>query len=154
MQTIMSDAGVAVPAPPAVLAVSGESPARARAAATALSTHLCAQKAGSDLLLVVGETDAWLEAGATEVRVSFDSGTMRHRRKGGQNELLGRAVGVKADRKPRIWDATEFTAIRTPIGIIDADSVRGRLVASGWRTKRPMTSSEAAEAAAEASAPG
>ena len=57
MQTIMSDAA---PAPPAVLAVPGESPARARAAAAALSAHLCAQKADSDLLLVVGETDAWL----------------------------------------------------------------------------------------------
>ena len=106
MQTIMSDAGVAVPAPPAVLAVSGESPARARAAAAALSTELCGQKKGTELLLVVGETDAWLEADGTEVRVSFDSATMHHRRKGGQNELLGRAVGVKADRKPRVWDAT------------------------------------------------
>ena len=106
MQTIMSDVGVAVPAPPAVLAVSGESPARARAAAAALSTELCAQKAETNLLLVVGETDAWLEVDGTEVRVSFDSATMRHRRRGGQNELLGRAVGVKADRKPRVWDAT------------------------------------------------
>ena len=91
---------------PAVLAVSGESPARARAAAAALSTELCGQKKGTELLLVVGETDAWLEADGTEVRVSFDSATMHHRRKGGQNELLGRAVGVKADRKPRVWDAT------------------------------------------------
>ena len=106
MQTIMSGAGVAVPAPPAVLAVSGESPARARAAAAALSTELCGQKKGRELLLVVGETDAWLEADGTEVRVSFDSATMHHRRRGGQNELLGRAVGVKADRKPRVWDAT------------------------------------------------
>ena len=91
MQTIMSDAGFAVPRPPAVLAVSGESRARARAAAAALSTELCAQKTGTNLLLVVGETDAWLEVDGTEVRVSFDSATMRHRRRGGQNELLGRS---------------------------------------------------------------
>ena len=106
MQTIMTDVGITELAPPTVLAVSGESPARARAAAAALSTELRAHNTGTDLLLVVGETDAWLEADDTEVRVSFDSATMRHRRKGGQNELLGRAVGVKADRKPRIWDAT------------------------------------------------
>ena len=68
--------------------------------------NCAAKKKGTELLLVVGETDAWLEADGTEVRVSFDSATMRHRRKGGQNELLGRAVGVKADRKPRVWDAT------------------------------------------------
>ena len=106
MQIIMTDVLVAVPAPLAVLAVSGESPARARAAAAVLRAELRAQNTGTDLLLVVGETDAWLQADDTEVRVSFDSATMRHRRKGGQNELLGRAVGVKADRKPRVWDAT------------------------------------------------
>ncbi|MBM13433.1 MAG: hypothetical protein CME57_02555, partial [Halieaceae bacterium] len=106
MQTIMSEASVAVPAPPAVLAVSGESPARARAAAAALNVPLCLEKTSTEPLLVVGETDAWLELDGTEVRLSFDSATMRHRRRGGQNELLGRAVGVKADRKPRIWDAT------------------------------------------------
>ena len=46
MQTIMTGADVAVPAPPAVLAVSGESPARARAAAAALSAELRGQKEG------------------------------------------------------------------------------------------------------------
>lgn len=106
MQTIMSDPDFEAPLAPAVLPVLGESPARARAAAAALSAPLCAGRTSTELLLVVGETDAWLEVDGTEVRVSFDSATMRHRRRGGHNELLGRAVGVRASHKPRVWDAT------------------------------------------------
>lgn len=106
MQTVTRDLGLDTSSAPPILAVSGESPVRARAAAAALGVPLCLEKTSTELLLVVGETDAWLEADGTEVRVSFDSATMRHRRRGGQNELLGRAVGVKADRKPRVWDAT------------------------------------------------
>ena len=56
--------------------------------------------------MVVGETSAWLELEGVKVAVQFDSAAMQHRRKGGHNELLGRAVGLKADRKPPIWDAT------------------------------------------------
>jgi 16S rRNA (guanine1516-N2)-methyltransferase len=40
------------------------------------------------------------------VRVSFDDPALRHRRRGGQNELLGRAVGWRANRFPRVLDAT------------------------------------------------
>ena len=40
------------------------------------------------------------------VRVDFGSGGMRHRRRGGQNELLGRAVGVGKHEPLRVLDAT------------------------------------------------
>ena len=40
------------------------------------------------------------------VRVDFGSATMRHRRRGGQNELLGRAVGVGKRPQLRVVDAT------------------------------------------------
>ena len=56
--------------------------------------------------MVVGEASTWLELDGVRVAVQFDSAAMQHRRKGGHNEMLGRAVGLKADRKPLIWDAT------------------------------------------------
>ena len=40
------------------------------------------------------------------VRVDFGSPEMRHRRRSGQNELLGRAVGVAGRRRPPVLDAT------------------------------------------------
>lgn len=40
------------------------------------------------------------------VSADFGSAAMRHRRRGGQNELLGRAVGASASRQPAILDAT------------------------------------------------
>ena len=40
------------------------------------------------------------------VAVDFGSAGMRHRRRSGQNELLGRAVGVSARRRLRVLDAT------------------------------------------------
>ena len=40
------------------------------------------------------------------VGVDFGSAAMRHRRRSGQNELLGRAVGVSARRRLRVLDAT------------------------------------------------
>lgn len=40
------------------------------------------------------------------VTADFGSSAMRHRRRSGQNELLGRAVGVSANRQPHILDAT------------------------------------------------
>jgi 16S rRNA (guanine1516-N2)-methyltransferase len=40
------------------------------------------------------------------VPVTFDAPALRHRRRGGQNELLGRAVGWRARRSPRVLDAT------------------------------------------------
>ena len=40
------------------------------------------------------------------ILVDFGSGGMRHRRRSGQNELLGRAVGVGKREKLRAVDAT------------------------------------------------
>lgn len=40
------------------------------------------------------------------LRVDFGSGAMRHRRRGGQNELLGRAVGVGKRPELAVLDAT------------------------------------------------
>lgn len=40
------------------------------------------------------------------VAVDFGAGTMRHRRRGGNNELLGRAVGVGKKTPLRVLDAT------------------------------------------------
>ena len=106
MQLNMTDQPASAPCSPRIQAVPGESPARARAAALALGSPLAEGRRPPGPVLMVGETDAWLEVDGTEVRVAFDSASMLHRRRGGQNELLGRAVGVKAERKPLIWDAT------------------------------------------------
>ena len=95
-----------VSAAPIVVSVQGESPARAREAAKQLALEYGNYRDTVGLIMVVGETSAWLELEGVKVAVKFDSAAMQHRRKGGHNEILGRAVGLKADRKPLIWDAT------------------------------------------------
>ena len=95
-----------VSAAPTVVSVQGESPVRAREAAQQLALEYRNYQDTAGLLLVVGETSAWLELDGVKVTAQFDSAAMHHRRKGGHNEMLGRAVGLKADRKPLIWDAT------------------------------------------------
>ena len=95
-----------VSAAPKVVSVQGESPVRAREAAQQLALEYRNYQDTAGLLLVVGETSAWLELDGVKVTAQFDSAAMQHRRKGGHNEMLGRAVGLKADRKPLIWDAT------------------------------------------------
>jgi 16S rRNA (guanine1516-N2)-methyltransferase len=40
------------------------------------------------------------------VSVDFGSDAMRHRRRSGHNELLGRAVGIAGKRRPHVLDAT------------------------------------------------
>ena len=95
-----------VSAAPTVVSVQGESPVRAREAAQQLALEYRNYQDTAGLLLVVGETSAWLELDGVKVTAQFDSAAMQHRRKGGHNEMLGRAVGLKADQKPLIWDAT------------------------------------------------
>ena len=95
-----------VSAAPIVVPVQGESRVRAREAANQLALEYGNYRDAVGLILVVGETSAWLELEGVKVAVKFDSAAMQHRRKGGHNEILGRAVGLKADRKPLIWDAT------------------------------------------------
>lgn len=62
------------------------------------------------IALVVDIDDAWLQqlggSAPGPVSVDFAAPAMLHRRRGGQNELLGRAVGVRAERKPVVFDAT------------------------------------------------
>jgi 16S rRNA (guanine1516-N2)-methyltransferase len=89
-----------------VLPASGESPKRAREIATRLALLYCDRANTSGPHLVVGETAAWVELAGVKVAIRFDSSTMRHRRRGGHNELLGRAVGVKENRYPAVFDAT------------------------------------------------
>ena len=95
------------PAPVAtVISLQGESPARAREVAQQLGLQYGTYQDPVGLLLVVGEASAWLQLDGVRGAVQFDSAAMQHRRKGGHNEMLGRAVGLKADRKPLVWDAT------------------------------------------------
>ena len=60
--------------------------------------------------LIVDQEDAWLQEINTNkpgpVKVDFASPAMMHRRKGGQNEMLGRAIGIKSNRHPWVFDAT------------------------------------------------
>jgi 16S rRNA (guanine1516-N2)-methyltransferase len=64
----------------------------------------------ASVALVIDTHEVWLQPlekpRPGRVTVDFSSPDMRHRRKSGHNEPLGRAVGVKADRKPRVFDAT------------------------------------------------
>ena len=106
MQTIANDDHPATEGCIPVVPVKGESAARARAAAKALGSDMLEIGTSPSPYLVVGETGAWLEMAGSQVHIAFDSATMMHRRRGGQNELLGRAVGVKASRQPTVWDAT------------------------------------------------
>ena len=103
---INSSHEVPVPAATTVLPARGESPARAQEAAQHLGLQFSKHQDPDGLLLVVGEASAWLELRGVKVTVQFDSAAMQHRRRGGHNEMLGRAVGLKADRRPLIWDAT------------------------------------------------
>ncbi len=68
------------------------------------------RKAVARVALVVDFDRAWLQQlGAKPpgpLHVDFASPEMTYRRKGGQNELLGRAVGVKANKHPTVFDAT------------------------------------------------
>lgn len=102
----MSDARcTVVPAQPGLLK-------RAQAVAAELSLPLLKHLPDTDgaLALVIDYDRSWLQrCGAHSpgpVTVDFSDPAMLYRRKGGQNELLGRAVGIKSNRYPRVFDAT------------------------------------------------
>jgi len=86
--------------------------ARAKGIAALLSLPLVAdwRQADAAVALVVADDDAWLQQIARPapgpIHVDFSAPAMEYRRKGGQNELLGKAVGVKGGRRPRVVDAT------------------------------------------------
>jgi 16S rRNA (guanine1516-N2)-methyltransferase len=62
------------------------------------------------VLLMVGEQSLWLQQTGKPapgpVSVDFGSGGMRHRRRGGQNELLGKAVGAAKLPGLQVLDTT------------------------------------------------
>mgnify|MGYP006076222841 CR=1 FL=1 len=94
-----------VPAQPGLLK-------RAQAVAAVLSLPCLKSLPSTDgsLALVVDYDRSWLQlCGAHApgpVAVDFSDPAMLYRRKGGQNELLGRAVGIKSKRYPQVFDAT------------------------------------------------
>jgi 16S rRNA (guanine1516-N2)-methyltransferase len=63
-----------------------------------------------DLVLELSAAGAALASGTDPrlqpLRCDFGDARMRHRRRAGHNELLGRAVGVRGDRRPQVIDAT------------------------------------------------
>ncbi len=75
------------------------------------------------------------------VRVEFGGSAMRHRRRAGHNELLGRAVGVPRDRRPRVLDATaglgQDAFVLADLGceviLCERDPVVASLLRSGMR---------------------
>jgi len=75
------------------------------------------------------------------VRVEFGAAAMRHRRRAGHNELLGRAVGVLRDRRPRVLDATaglgQDAFVLADLGceviLCERDPVVAALLRSGMR---------------------
>lgn len=62
------------------------------------------------LMLVVQGAERYLKLSGPRapgpVAVDFGAGSMRHRRRGGANELLGRAAGLNTLRRLRVLDAT------------------------------------------------
>lgn len=95
-----------------VVAVSPSSRQRARAIAAEIgcTLHAADSPERGELLLMVDDDDLWLQRreGSTSapVRVDFAAPKLLHRRRAGHNELLGRAVGVKAGRCLQVFDAT------------------------------------------------
>ncbi|MEK9543840.1 MAG: class I SAM-dependent methyltransferase [Luminiphilus sp.] len=96
-----------------VAVVPAERGAEARARAVARQLDVAVQRDNhqtASVILYVGHDDLWLQradvAQASPVRVDFASPRLQHRRRSGHNELLGRAVGVKAGESPRVVDAT------------------------------------------------
>ena len=79
---------------------------RAQLVADSLEMPFSSFRKPEGIHLVVGEVDAWIEAFGMRVGIDFDSNLMRHRLRSGHNELIGRAVGVKANKYPNVFDAT------------------------------------------------
>lgn len=101
-------------AAPAVVVTAANPAARARAQQVAETLGLPStsdwQQSPAQLALIVDIEGASLQRIGPNppgpVTINFAAPVMEHRRKGGQNELLGRAVGVKLGRYPCVFDAT------------------------------------------------
>ena len=86
--------------------------ARAKSVAETLNLEFVAVADDLDSgVAVVSDTDrSWLQRLQNPrlgpVYIDFSSADMLYRRKSGHNEPLGRAIGVKGDKRPRVFDAT------------------------------------------------
>lgn len=86
--------------------------AQSRVLAAELGLSYSAQQPVADATPFLYASDRGLDlrlsgpAAPGPVQVDFGAGDMRHRRRGGQNELLGRAVGVGKREQLQVIDAT------------------------------------------------
>ena len=86
--------------------------ARAKSVAETLNLEFVAiaDDLDSGVALVVDTDRSWLQRLQSPrlgpVYIDFSSADMLYRRKSGHNEPLGRAIGVKGDKRPRVFDAT------------------------------------------------
>ncbi len=94
-----------------VVPANGSAIVRAKEVAASLSLpygrRACDVK--SKVLLIVDHDRAWLQLQSQAcgpVHIDFTDPRLLFRRKSGHNEPLGRAVGVKGNRRPHVLDAT------------------------------------------------
>ena len=86
--------------------------ARAKSVAETLNLEFVAvaDDLDSGVALVIDTDRSWLQRLQNPrlgpVYIDFSSADMLYRRKSGHNEPLGRAIGVKGDKRPRVFDAT------------------------------------------------
>ena len=86
--------------------------ARAKSVAAMLNLEFVASANDLDsgVALVIDTDRSWLQRlqrpRLGPVYINFSSAAMLYRRKSGHNEPLGRAIGVKGDKRPRVFDAT------------------------------------------------
>ena len=86
--------------------------ARAESVAEALNLEFVAvtDDLNSGVALVIDRDRSWLQRLQSPrlgpVYIDFSSADMLYRRKLGQNEPLGRAIGAKGEKRPRVFDAT------------------------------------------------
>jgi 16S rRNA (guanine1516-N2)-methyltransferase len=102
-----------------------------------------------DLLLLVDGTSLALQVPGAggPVRVDFGNPSMRHRRRGGHNELLGRAVGVGRRAGLSVLDATAglgrdafvLADLGCVVHLYERHPVLQRLLQSGLETARNST---------------
>ena len=95
-----------------VAAASRGVQARAKSVAETLNLEFVAiaDDLDSGVALVIDTDRSWLQRLQSPrlgpVYIDFSAADMVYRRKSGQNEPLGRAIGVKGDKRPRVFDAT------------------------------------------------
>ena len=95
-----------------VAAASRGVQARAKSVAKTLNLEFVAiaDDLDSGVALVIDTDRSWLQRLQSPrlgpVYIDFSAADMVYRRKSGHNEPLGRAMGVKGDKRPKVFDAT------------------------------------------------